>query len=252
MSRVFRTFKIFGWIIRFLFILLIAFVCGLLCWRLCSSQDPQELRTLSVNQQTYEAYAEKGEDLYIFRQEQRSITSGKDNYGYFSAKNTVFLPDANQVQLTVRYNNGTIRSLAEDFALDAVPSRDEELFDISLLLAIDLTPENTEDNLTNDPESVRFVRCHPTMTEQHQKNLYNYRKVVFNVEDCGEDMAELLESNLLLAVYVDVYYAGSIDYEQTPYGTLCLYDYLGEKETVRLTARDKEALAAWGREHSQS
>ena len=178
------------------------------------------------------------------------MTSAKNNYGYFTARNAVFLPSANQVQFTLRYNNGTIRSLSEDFSLSEIPDRDADLFDITLLLAIDLTPENTEDNLTNDPESVRFVRCQPAMTLKDQKNLYNYRKVVFDLESCGEDLEALLESNLLLAVYADVYYVESTDYEQTPYGTLCLYDYLGEKEPVKLTGNDKKALEAWTKEQN--
>ena len=249
MSRVFRGFKIFGWILRGLFVLLILFVCGVLCWRFCSSGDPKALKTLYVNEQTYGAYAAEGEQMEIFRQEQRSITSGKDNYGYFSATSALFLPSANQVQLTVRYNNATIRALSEDFSLPSIPSPEEELFDVTLLLAIDLTPDNPDDNLTNDPASVRFVRCKPSAVQSDAKHLYQYRRCVFDLADCGEDMEALLDSGLLLAVYTDIYYIGATDYDTTAYGTLCLYDYLGERLGVRLSGKDVKALETWGKEH---
>jgi len=249
MSRVIRSFKIAKWIIRTLFVLLIMLVCGILTWRFCSSGDPKNLKTLYVNDHTYTAYAECGEKLNMFRQEQRSITSGKDNYGYFTATQAVFIPDANQVQLTIRYNNATIRSLVENFSLAELPAPDADLFDISLLLAVDLTPENTDDNLTNDPASVRFVRCAPSVTLKDAKHLYQYRKCIFDLEDCGEDIQALLNENLLLAVYVDVYYAEAADYDTTPYGTLCLYDYLGEKLPVQLSGKDVQALESWRKEH---
>ncbi|MBE6557037.1 MAG: hypothetical protein E7664_04770 [Ruminococcaceae bacterium] len=246
MSRVSRAFRLSGRLIKFLFTLLIAFVCGMVFWRLCSSATPKEMERLVPNDALYEAYEAEGESLYVFRQEQRSITSGTKNYGYFSVEHAAFVPSADQVQIALRYNNSTIRALCEDYGLEQTPSREDELFDITLVLAFDLTPEDETDNATNDPESVRFVRCHADSISSMEKNLYNYRKVVFDLSTCGVDLADVLEDGSLLAVYCDVYYAEDVDYEAYAYGTLCLYDYKSENLTVKVDKATWEALKTYG------
>ena len=140
MSSASRGARITWNVIRGLFYAVIFSVIALLFWRIASSGDPKSMKTLTINDALAEAYERDGEDLYMFRQNQRSITSGEHNYGYFSITDCVFIPAANQVQIVLRYNNSTLRSLAKDYNLSAVPSRDEELFDVSLVFAIDETP----------------------------------------------------------------------------------------------------------------
>lgn len=242
MSRVNRVFKISGCLIKCLFSLVIASVCALLLWRVFSSGDPKSMTALSINEDIHNAYVESGEKLYMFDQEQNSITRAEKNYGYFSVTDCKFIPDANQAQIVFRYNNSTLRALSEDYSLPTVPDRSEELYDVTLLLAIDLTPDNTEDNSSNDPKSVRFVRAHASSYTRDTKLMYNYYRFVFDIEDSGEDIKALLDSKLLLAVYADVYYVNDIDYEKEPYGTLCLYDYLSENKTVELESDDERAI----------
>ncbi len=246
MSRVSRGFRITGRVIKYLFFTLIFAVIALLLWRIFSSGDPKTMKALTPNDKLCAAYEEHGEDLTLFRQEQKSITSGKDNYGYFSVTSCVFIPEANQIQIVVRYNNSTLRALSEDFRLSEVPDREAELFDISLTVATDLTPENTDDNAGNDPASVAFTRVHPASVSADTKNLYNYRRLVFDLDTAGLSLDELLEDGLLLAVYADVYYNQAIDYQEYAYGTLCLYDYLSEKIDVKLSSADRKALEAYG------
>ena len=242
MSRVSRGFRITGRIIKFLFFLIVFSVIAIILWRIFSSGDPKSVDTITPNDKLCEAYEEHGDGLYMFRQEQRSITSAKDNYGYFSVTNCVFIPEANQIQIVVRYNNSTIRSLAEDKALPEVPLRDEELFDVSLSIATDKTPDNTDDNLGNDENGVRFTRVHPSSVSSDTKNLYNYRRFVFDIDSADISLSELLEDGLMLAVYADIYYVGDVDYEKPAYGTLCLYDHLSENIEVEMRSRDRDAL----------
>ena len=242
MSRVSRGFRITGRIIKFLFFLIVFSVIAIILWRIFSSGDPKSVDTITPNDKLCEAYEEHGDGLYMFRQEQRSITSAKDNYGYFSVTNCVFIPEANQIQIVVRYNNSTIRSLAEDKALPEVPLRDEELFDVSLSIATDKTPDNKDDNLGNDENSVRFTRVHPSSVSSDTKNLYNYRRFVFDLDSADISLSELLEDGLMLAVYADIYYVGDVDYEKPAYGTLCLYDHLSENIEVKMRSRDRDAL----------
>lgn len=244
MSRVSRVFKIFGWLIKFAFIALIAFICGFLFWRIFSSSTPKELETISVNDAIYEAYSNDGE-LSAFVQEQNTTTRAEHNAGYFSVVHTVFVPEANQIQVVLRYNNSTIRHLVEDKSLANTPSRSDDLFDISLFFSVDLTPENTEDNAVISDEGTRVFRCPSRLVANEEKNLYNYRKFVFDLDVCGEDLAALLESGELLAVYADVYYVGDMDLSKEAYGTLCLYDYLTKKEDIKLTSVDIKAIKGW-------
>lgn len=242
MSIVWKGLKIIGLIIRICFWIVVFGVIAFLIMRVTSANAPENMESLDINDKIYEAYDNAEGELYMFRQEQRSVTSGEENYGYFSVTKNLFIPKANQVQTVLRYNNSTIRALAEDYSLDEVPERSEELFDVSLLIAIDLTPDDEEDNLSNDSESVRFVRIHPGSVIEEEKNIYNFRKFIFDLDSAGIDIAELIEEELLLAVYVDVYYVGDLDYEKTPYGTLCVYDYITEDIEVKLTKDEKSAI----------
>ena len=133
--------------------------------------------------------------------------------------------------------------MAEDYGLDQVPDRTEDLYDLTLVLATDLTPDVAEDNAGNDSESVAFTRLHPVSVMSDEKNLYNYRRFVFDLDEIGMDLSELTgEGGLLLAMYADVYYVEDIRYEEYAYGTLCVYDYLQEKQTVELKGADLRAL----------
>ena len=142
----------------------------------------------------------------------------------------------------MRYNNSTLRATAEDYGLDEAPSRDDDVYDVTLLLAIDLTPEDTEDNLGNDEAGVEFIRCHGRITLSDKKNMYNYRKMVFDLSDADVDISSLMDEGLLLAIYADFYYAEDVDYDEVPYGTLCLYDYKSVNIVTKLEKRDIKAL----------
>lgn len=239
------VFKFIKRIFIVLFSLIIITVVAILIWRITSSNDPKSMEALHANEELCAAYSEEGEDLYMFRQNQRTITSSDKNYGYFAITNYTIIPEADQIQVTVRYNNSTLRHTAEDFALDEVPSRDDEVYDVSLLFAIDLTPENKDDNLGNDESGVKFVRCHGKVVLSEQKNLYNFRQMVFQTDSEELDLSELLDSGLLLAIYADFYYVDAIDYDAEPYGVLCLYDFMSENIKVELDKKDIKALDAY-------
>lgn len=250
MSRASRTFRIIGTVIKLLLTAGIAFVCGLLIWRIFISQAlPDSMEPLAVNDALYEAYEEKGKELTLLTQGQGSITRADRNRGYFSVKNTVLIPDANQVQFVFRYNRSTVEALQKDYSLPTLPDGTEHLYDLSLLVAIDLTPEDKTDNDKSNAESVKLVRVHPTALTSAEKSLYHYRRAVFDLGEAELELGELMDSGLLLAIYADVYYVGDTDYTKTPYGTLCLYDYAGKIKRIKLTSADRDALAAYQKQN---
>ena len=239
------VFKLLKRIVAVFFALIILFVVVILAWRIFSSGNPKSMETLHADRRLADLSESKGEDMYMFRQEQRSITSGEKNYGYFGITDYVIIPEADEIQLTVRYNNSTLRHTAEDFGLDEVPSRDADVYDVTLLLAVDLTPENQDDNLGNDENSVKFIRCHGETVASEQKNLYNFRRLVFTVDGEDANLSELFDKGLLLAIYADFYYVDAVDYESEAYGTLCLYDFKSEDIAVKLQKADRKALEAF-------
>ena len=210
-------------------------------WRaFFSTAIPSNVRSLAPNpalKEAYETALAEGKELTVFYQEsQYDTTTVRDkNYSYFSAKDARFIVEANQVQLLFRYNNATIRHLVEDYGLTETPERESDLYDVTLYVAYDLTPADLTDNAGNDPASVKFVRYHATSSEPATSLMYNYRRMTFD----GLDMT--VTDNPVLAVYVDVYYLGDLDYEAEPYGTICIYDYAAENTYESL---DKSVIAA--------
>ena len=233
------TWRIVGYVFKAICVLFIVAVIGLLLWRITDSRtDPQPVKTIMVNESLCNAYEKNDGKLTVFYQEQNKYTQAEDNYGYFAVTQSRFFKEADQLQVVLRYNNSTLKYLTEDYSLANVPERDENVFDITVVVAYDLTPENDADNFGNDEDSVRFERFYPADTLSHQKTLYNYRKLTF-------DGIKIDES--VLAVYLDVYYVGDVDYDETPYGTLLLYDYTEKNIEYKLTAKDIDAIENYGK-----
>ena len=267
--------RIAGFVFKGLCSLLIICVVGLLAWRIIDRNIvPAAVKTITPNDTLCDAYEKHGGRLNIFYQEQSEYTREEKNYGYFANSGTLFIKEADQLQFVLRYNNSTVEYTAEDYkyyevtdkdgnvqtfrtqseAMDAankidiyspldyikeiVPtlSRDDDLYDVTVTIMYDLTPENDEDNDGKTEDAVRYERFYPSGDViSHKKTLYNYRKFIF-------DGIKIDDS--VLAVMVDIYYKedAEIDYEETPYATLLLYYYEEENIEYKLTNADKKAL----------
>ena len=213
-----------------------------LCWRMVSSNNPKSLEVLTPNDALCSAYEKEGKDLYVFYQpKQLDYTASEKTAGYFFATDIAIIPAANQIQTLVRYNNSTLESTVKDFGLDSALDRTAENYDFSLLLAIDLTPDDTSDNLEGNADSVKYVRCHGSVAASMEKNRYNYRRVVFDLGTAELDLDQLTENGLLLAVYLEFCYVGDIDYDNV-YANMCIYDYIYSNRQVELDKKDVKAI----------
>ncbi|MBR2019586.1 MAG: hypothetical protein IKA05_04235 [Clostridia bacterium] len=227
----FRKQRIAGWIVKSLFTLLIVAINVLIVWRVFFSANiPNSVGTLHVNDALREAYAENGGKITAQYQNQLTTTYGENNTGYFGVPEYFFIPEANQVQVVFRYNNSTLKHLAEDYGLSETPAKDGDYFDVTLLKVTDLTPHDETDS------EVESIRLAPTGVKRDTTALYTYYRYVF-------DGVEIDES-AVCHVYLDVYYLQDLNYEKTPYGTLLLYDQLHEWLPFDLSRADKKALAA--------
>ena len=244
MSRVWVAIKRFGRVIKFLFVCLVVAVCVFMVWRIFAGGTPKEIKTLLPTDDLKLAYSQKGDELYIFEQKYDDITRAEYNEGYFAVPEAVFIPEINEAQIVFRYNNSTVRSIAEDKGLEEIPSLDAYLFDLTLSVQLDLTPENDTDNGGDIKEAVEYRRIKPSQTLHGRKALYNYYRYVFDFDDIGVSLTEAIESGELLAVYTDIYfcYETEVDYEETADGVLCIYDYKTDIVEQRLKGRDRRAI----------
>ena len=227
-----HNMRVFWRVVKWSISLLLCVICGILIWRLCSSGDPEAVKYLMGNEALYEAYDAHGDDLVLQYQMQDTITTATYNRGYFSVTQYVFIPEAKQVQLVFRYNNSTIKHVAEDYGLGAIPDKSEELFDLTLVTTTDLTPDNREDNANT--ETLTMKRYHPSDVKRTETSLYTYYRFVFDDIEIAPDM---------LYVFADIYYRGDLNYEKRPYGTLCLYDDASEWVSYKLSRTERKMLA---------
>lgn len=235
-----KVFKITGKALKFTFYAVIIGINAILLWRLMSRGDPALMETLMVNTRTASAYAEAGDQLEVLYQEQYYI----NEEGLFGQSNLRYLPSISQLQVTARYNNSTIRAMAETYELEEVPGRDEDVFDVTLVKVIALTEEEqaqadkdalTADVIGEDAEEVKTlrkeVRYFPSDSLADKKNVYNYRRLIFEDVDLS-DAAEL---------YLEFYYTGAVNYEAEPYSEILVW-VEGESYPYELTKADRKAL----------
>ena len=206
---------------------------------------PSDIKTLAVNDSLMTAYAEKGEELSIIYQEYQIYSTEKvvrydergnpiDNAGqaYFAVPVAIFIPDADQLQLVLRYNTSTLKYLAEDYSdiCPTVPDRSEEVFDITVVTVTDLTPENPNDNYS--PDRIAEERFTYSDVKSAQKLKHNFYRMTFD----GIDLEGVLR------VYVCIYYKGDVDYTEDPYATVTVYNSEDLSIPYELTRKDLKAL----------
>ena len=221
--------KVLYWLVGFAIFVMTAF----LVWRVFFSGNvPGELEALQPNDALVTAYGEKGDGLILYTQEQSTHTRGEENYGYFAVPEFTYIPEAKQMQVLFRYNNSTLEATEEKYGLAEPLPRGEEVFDVSLVLVTDNTPEDTSDN-ADGSENLKKDRIAPTAHAVSSTALYTYFVYVFDNVDIKDD---------IIAAFFDVYYKDDVDYEKAAFGTLRLYHCESEWIKVELTTKDKDAF----------
>ncbi|MBQ9746324.1 MAG: hypothetical protein IJW21_05830 [Clostridia bacterium] len=96
--------KMFGYFLVFM-------VFAVLLWRIFSSKLPSAASKVIWTKNSYAAYEQLGDDLLIYTQDVGTVY---DKDGKFSLYEFHYIPAANEVQFTVRFNQSTIDKLAEE------------------------------------------------------------------------------------------------------------------------------------------
>ena len=244
MSRVWVGIKRVWKIIGFLCGCIVFAICVFMLWRVFSTGTPKELDTITPNEKLLSVYSEQGEAIEMFKQNQDIITRAEYNSGYFAIPDYTFIPDANQLQLVFRYNNSTLKAVATDKELSEVPDREGDYFDVSIVLYIDLTPDNLDDNEFTNSENIKKVRCKGHVAGKDKTTLYNFYRYVFYFDESEEpiEIKELMADKSLIAIHAQFYYNDDLDYNEAPYGALLLYNPAAKNISVELSSNDKKAL----------
>ena len=131
--------------------------CGLIIFRCCANADRSTLSELYVTPELTAAYADG--EMEVLKLEENASEIAPD--GYFAAYAFRYIPEARQLQATVKYNVSTYEYLN-------LPDGTDMAF--YLCRNEDMTTLREPDAVTEDSRSI-----------------YRYKKLVWNDVDIGED-----------------------------------------------------------------
>ena len=222
-----RNLRIAKNIFKAIFFIILIFVCTVLGFRMCSMNNmPDGISEMLVDDALYDAYKKQDGKLEMFTQNYDIFTRADYNYSYFAVPEAVFIPEAEQLQIIFRYNDSTIQHLATDYSLPELPSKESELFKVSIVKIVDLTPDDTSDN--KDMSKFESQRFFPSEVVYERTSRHTYARMIFNGIS-ADDAYEIL---------ADIHYVEALDYEQASYGAVLVYHC----EKTRLEVKPDKAL----------
>lgn len=178
----------FSKIIKFIFVLLIIAVYTLLFGRMFLARYTGSMAKYAWTNNAIKTY-EQTTDFTLMTQ---NLSKTIDDNGYFSISNYVYIPEINEVQFTVRYNNSTVDTL-ENFYTD--------VSDIGETFVFTLT-----DNNGNVYDSYKYL--------SKSNLIYNFRRLVFE----GVDLSNAG------TLYLNVYYINDVSKSSKIYTSFQLYN----------------------------
>ena len=194
------------------------FIYAFFIFRLCSTQEaPESVSSVVWNDTTRAAYAAAPDEFQILSQEPSTFITEN---GRFWISDVVYLPQAKQLQMTIKYNDSTLKYLKEALAKQASTTQDDGT--VQTVSVDDITlPDEPFDYSILDNSGNRYHVY--SSTADHKQN-YNYRRLVF------EDIVIPEHA----AFYIDMYYVGAIDYSAIPYGSLMAWNTSMDTEELKV------------------
>ena len=163
-----------GKIIKYIFYAFMACFVIALAFRLYThSYYPSEMKKIYFNDVLTEHYFAT-DDFKAYTQElsyHYDDPDYKDNY--FFAEHLIYIPEAKQLQVCLRYNNSALDKIAEKYKLEEIPEASPDLFSFSLSTICEEIDENG-----NKEEITRRYDCSYVYAEE--KFMYNYMKLIFD------------------------------------------------------------------------
>ena len=196
------------------------FVIAILLWRIFSGEAPKNMQELLFTDATVQSFntAPKNFDVYYYKHKDNITKDGK-----FAASHIYYIPSEKQVQITVRYNNSTIKMLMEDYSLSSEPEFEPFIFTLT-------------DGMGNTYTEYKYI--------SGKKNMYNYRRLVFDGVDLNsliveepafnateDEINEFKEITKDKYLVLNIYYKDNVLLSE-PYGKLPVFDYSYYREKL--------------------
>lgn len=183
-----------GKILKTVLICGIALCCAVLIFRIAIADHyPADVTAVIENSVLNAAYGENGEAPIAFTQTPITPYDNEEK-GHFFFNSFLCIPDAKQVQVTLRYNDSTLEDIKTDMSLEEVPLGDDSRFSFYL----------------RDGNGKLYSLSQAGFKHQF---VYNYRRLVF-------DGIEIETSGY---VYLDVYFGEADPETDAPYGSMLIY-----------------------------
>lgn len=199
------------------------FVIAILLWRIFSGEAPKNMQQLLFTDSTAQSLNDNPSSFEVYHyQHKDNLTSD----GKFAASHIYYIPSEKQIQITVRYNNSTIKHLMQDYSLSEEPATEPFVFTLT-------------DGMGNTYTEYKYI--------SDTKNMYNYRRFVFDgvdfssliveepafnaTEDEVNEFKELTKDKYLV---LNVYYKNDVLLSE-PYGQLPVFDYSYYREKLDIS-----------------
>ncbi len=186
---------------------------------------PSAVKGIVKNEVLAEYYSENGTPPAAFTHD---MIDSFDYEGNVQAKHLVYIPDARQIQISVRYGTVAFENIAEDYELDAVPTLENAhvTFKLKALSLKDEAFTNDDNNITED-EILDSLVVEKSTSVDIVSGRHRYSRFVF-------DGIDLERFNCL---YIEMYYGD----KDTPYTSLIIYhkdaaEY--SEKSVKISASD--------------
>ena len=202
----FFSFRTLKKILKLLALAIILLVYGLLFFRLCSGGPPKALSKMLWTEDTLAAYAALGNKMAVYSQEPIEHVASD---GYFGVYEILYIPEANELQLTVRYNNSSVEKLRSeltekerqaraDAIRERIRSENEDISYAALEAAVsaELEASLAEDPIVIELSDVPFVFVLRDNTGKvytsysylsGKKTVYQYLRIAFSDVDLFGD-----------------------------------------------------------------
>lgn len=226
-------------VIKSIFVALIIFIYGFFALRLCTSNPKQDIL---ITQATYNAYNNNKDSFVVYSQNPQIFIDehdSKQNTGYnLAIFNITYIPQAKQLQVTVRYNKSTLKLLEDVYGSDI---NTDEPFVYSLLFedGTRITSYTYKATKTNRYH-FRYIVFDNVELEAYEEVLYTPEnsavtddegRILAHETDENSDaiIYETLENGMCKVyindyVYLDAYYIDDVDFNETPAASLLLFN----------------------------
>lgn len=203
--------RIAGRIIKYLFIGLLLFIYLISIWRICSAKDPKSVTEFRWNTASYNAMTASPETFGILTSECPDYI---DDDGLFAVSGVMRLGEdvmgkgLGQLQVTVRYNDSTVKRVIEKYGLESPPAGEPFIYIL-------------EDSDGNRYRAYQYA--------DSSRLMYNYRRLIFDgIDFSGREYFTLF-----------MYFVNDVDPDSGCISALEVWNAKASEKSIAVSEKDR-------------